>query len=129
MVSQALSSQLCAHIYVDYANVIIKFVPSTLMLTRLWGRSMTTWTRRGGRWSKKCQFLSTVKVNNVHSYGGRCWSKRAKLCPRSHLMSPIAQWGEILSFIFTKNHNKIECMYYLLHGQKYIWAFRNDLTP
>ena len=22
----------------------------------LWGRSMTTWTRRSGRWSKKCHF-------------------------------------------------------------------------
>ena len=27
---------------------------------------MTTWTRRGGRWCKKCQFLSTFKVEYVH---------------------------------------------------------------
>ena len=28
----------------------------------VWGHSMTTWTWRGGRWSKKCQF----KVKHVH---------------------------------------------------------------
>ena len=38
-------------------------------------------------WSKKCQFLSKIKVNNVHlEVGGG--QKRAKLCPRSHWMSP-----------------------------------------
>ena len=47
------------------------------------GHSMTTWTRRGGRWSKKSLFLSTFRVKNVHvEVGGG--QKRAKLCPRSH---------------------------------------------
>ena len=27
---------------------------------------MTMWTRRGVRWSKNYQFLSTFKVKNVH---------------------------------------------------------------
>ena len=44
---------------------------------------MTTWTRRGGRWSKKYLFLSTFRVKNVHvEVGGG--QKRAKLCPCSH---------------------------------------------
>ena len=47
------------------------------------GHSMTTWTRRGDRWSKKYLFLSTFRVKNVHvEVGGG--QKRAKLCPRSH---------------------------------------------
>ena len=47
------------------------------------GRSMTTWARRSGRWSKKCLFLSMFRVKNVQveESGGQ---KRAKLCPRSH---------------------------------------------
>ena len=49
----------------------------------LGGHSMTTWTRRGGRWSKKCIFLSMFRVKNVQvEVGGG--QKRAKLCPRSH---------------------------------------------
>ena len=45
--------------------------------------SMTMWTRRGGRWSKKSLFLSTFRVKNVHvEVGGG--QKRSKLCPRSH---------------------------------------------
>ena len=54
------------------------------------GHSMTTWTRRGGRWSKKSLFLSTFRVKNVRVEvsGGQ---KRAKLCPRSHWMPPFDQ--------------------------------------
>ena len=54
------------------------------------GHSMTTWTRRGGRWSKKSLFLSTFRVKNVHvEVGGG--QKRAKLCPRSHWMPPTLE--------------------------------------
>ena len=45
------------------------------------GHSITTWTRKGGRWSKKYLFLSTFKVKNVHvGVGGG--QKRAK-CPHA----------------------------------------------
>ena len=54
----------------------------------LWGHSMTTWTRRGARWSKKYLFLSTFRVKNVQvEVGGG--QKKAKLCPRSHWMPPL----------------------------------------
>ena len=47
---------------------------------------MTTWTRRGGRWSKKHIFFCPYSgLKNVEVGGGQ---KRAKLCPRSHLMPP-----------------------------------------
>ena len=64
------------------------------------GHSMTTWTRRGGSWSKKSLFLSTFKVKNVHvEVGGG--QKRTKLCPRSHWMPP--NWcgsGDLIQIYF-----------------------------
>ena len=47
---------------------------------------MTTWTEGGGRLSKRGLFLSTFMFKNVHVVGGG--QKRAKLCPRSHWMTP-----------------------------------------
>ena len=42
----------------------------------------STWTRRGGRWSKNA-ILSTFKVKNVHLEVGGC-QRKAKLYSHSH---------------------------------------------
>ena len=52
---------------------------------------LCTWTRRGGRWSKKSLFLSTFRVENVHVEIGGVVKKKAKLCPRSHWMPPTLE--------------------------------------
>ena len=47
------------------------------------GHLITTWTKRGARWSQKSLFLYTFRAKNVHvEVGGG--QKRAHLCPRSH---------------------------------------------
>ena len=53
------------------------------------GRSMTTWTRSGGKWSKNAYFWSTFRVKNVcvEVGGGQ---KRTKLCPRSPWTTPMS---------------------------------------
>ena len=54
---------------------------------KLGGCSMTTCTRRVGRWSKKCHFcpLSGLQMS---TWRWLVVKKRAKLRPRSHWMSP-----------------------------------------
>ena len=74
-----------------------------LVVAATGGHSMTTWTRRGGRWSKKGLFCpgsywmipcarSTVRFN-IH-VGVGCGQKRTKLCPRSHwmILRPLPRW-------------------------------------
>ena len=77
--------------YVSLSNMVFKlFWNAVYRQGQLGGHSMTTWTRRGGRWSKNSLFLSTIRVKTVHvEVGGG--QKRAKLCPRSHWM-PLWQW-------------------------------------
>ena len=57
---------------------------------RVRGRSMTTWTRRGGRWSKKCLFLSTFRVKNVHvEIGG---GQKGQNCVHVVIECPLDEW-------------------------------------
>ena len=49
-------------------------VPQTMSFHLRYIISRITWTRRGGRWSKKSLFLSTFRFKNVHvhSFFGSC---------------------------------------------------------
>ena len=48
------------------------------VISSIWGRSITTWTRLGGQVVKKCFFLSTFRVKDVHVKVGR-QSKMVKI--------------------------------------------------
>ena len=61
----------------------LQYRPEVKFIICIRGHSMTTWTKRGGRWFKKSLFLSTFRVKNVHVEVGS-GQKRAKLCPRNH---------------------------------------------
>ena len=56
----------------------------------IWGHSITTWIWRGGRWSKKSRFLSTLNV----SY--KLWKKYVNLKLFSKCFVEIfsSHWGE-----------------------------------
>ena len=81
----------------------------------IWGHSMTTWTRIGGRWSKKILFLSTFRVKNDHvDIGGG--QKRAKLCSRSPWMPLIKLWKE---YVNLKPFSK--CLVEMFYWVKDVW--------
>ena len=82
------------------------------------GHSMTMCTRRGDRWSIKCLFLSTFRVEIVHvEVGGG--QKRAKLCPRSHWMPPNSKYlCSVLDIIYSRNH-----LVYFVDSR--IWSFKD----
>ena len=68
---------------------------------------MTTWTKSGGKWSKKSLFLSRFRVKNVHiEVGGG--QKRAKLCPRSHCMPPCGLYSNFKQFLLNKVTDSIK---------------------
>ena len=93
---------------------------------------MTTRTRRGGRWFKKCQFLSTLKIKNVHvEVGGgqkMAMSPNRKLNPKEHGLFGGIFFGEI-RFVFNKFSFTLRSQYSNVSTSPLRqWGFRQWLT-